>query len=217
MSKISTIAEQKLSAMQPGKLDEGFMSRLVATAEGSICELNPEELEYENFLRAFAPRQMPAAQHASLVEAIRNTPFHVDEKIVLFHKSASHLGGKVHKPATRRFRFNLAAAAAVALLGSLSALLIPTQDLQISGQQAPDQRVAPVTDSAVSKAYAPAGFNRNLRDTHDEGVIWNGANRPHRVLRFTYTDRMTLKNDQGETMQVERPREEYILIPEKLD
>jgi hypothetical protein len=213
MSKIPTIAEQQLANLQPGKLDEDFMSRLLASTEGSLTELTAEELQFENQLRAFCPRKFSASVDASLVKILNDTPFHVDEKIVLFHRSTSQVG----RSATPFRRLNIAAAAAVALLGALTAWITPGQDNETANMPSSGPLNKPAITSPATNAFAPAGFNRNLSDTHDEGVIWNGANRPHRVLRFTYMDRVTLKNEKGELIQVEQPREEYVILPEKID
>lgn len=220
MSKIPSITEQELRSLIPSGLDEEFLSRLTASADGSLVTLSDEELEFENSLRAIKPRAIPSALDTSLSAAIADTPFAVDEKIVLFHKSN---GGKsVGKYSSRpeMLRFNIAAAAAVALLGSIAALMLP-HDAGNSGNSVSNQNNqnvgASFVSSPVTSSYAPAGFNRNLRDTQDEGVIWRGNNSPHRVYRFTYMDRVTLKNEKGETVQVERPSDEYVIIPEKID
>lgn len=212
MSKIPTIAEQQLANLQPGKLDADFMSRLVASADGSLTELTAEELQFEAYLRKFAPSSITLSTQLVLLESLEGTPFHVDEKIVLFHKSHTQKGAASAKSS----RFNLAAAAAVALLGSLAALITPGQPHQDTAATPPLQQSATIA-SPVSNSFSPAGFNRNLKDTRDEGVIWNGPQGPHRVLRFTYMDRVTLKNEKGELIQVEQPREEFVIIPEKVD
>jgi hypothetical protein len=213
MSKIPTIAEQKLADLQPNKLDEDFMSRLLASADGSMTELTAEELQFENSLRKFSPPKLSASQDSALLDILNNTPFHVDEKIVLFHKSTSRASGT----SSKLRRFNLAAAAAVALLGSLAAWITPNQaNDTVSTTTIPSVPRSVIT-SPASSSFAPAAFNRNLSDTRDEGVIWNPSNRPHRVMRFTYMDRVTLKNEKGESIQVEQPRVEYVIIPEKID
>lgn len=214
MSKIPTIAEQKLADLQPNKLDEDFMARLLASADGSLTELTAAELQFEASLRKFSPPKLSSSFDSSLLEILNDTPFHVDEKIVLFHKATT----QNKESSSKLRRFNIAAAAAVALLGSLAAFITPTpKDETVSGTnerpiQQPSQLLATTPSS-----FAPASFNRNLSDTRDEGVIWNPSNHPHRVLRFTYMERVTLKNEKGELIQVEQPREEYVIIPEKID
>lgn len=214
MSKIPTIAEQKLANLQPNKLDEDFMSRLLASTDDSQTELTDAERQFETSLRKFSPPKLSSSFDSKLIGILNDTPFHVDEKIVLFHKSTSRASAT---PSKFR-RFNIAAAAAVALLGSLAAWITPAPNSD-TVEIAPArviQNTSPLTTSAPS-SFAPAGFNRSLNGTRDEGVIWNPSNRPHRVMRFTYTERVTMKNEKGELIQVERPRVEYVVIPEKLD
>lgn len=214
MSKIPTIAEQKLADLQPSQLDEDFMSRLLACADGSLTELTEAERQFETSLRKFSPPKLSSSFDSTLLGILDNTPFNVDEKIVLFHKSTSCASA-----APSKFRrFNIAAAAAVALLGSLAAWIAPTSDNETIANT-PEriiQQPSPITTQAPT-SFAPAGFHRNLSDTRDEGVIWNPSNRPHRVMRFSYVDRVTLKNEKGEWIQVEQPRQEYLIIPEKID
>jgi hypothetical protein len=64
---------------------------------------------------------------------------------------------------------------------------------------------------------APASFNRNPSETRDEGVIWRGKNQPHRVLRMTYMEKVTVLDAAGNPASVERPRFEYLIVPEKID
>jgi hypothetical protein len=214
MSKIPTIAEQKLADLQPNKLDEDFMSRLLASTDGSLTELTDAERQFETSLCKFSPPKLSSSFDSTLIDILNNTPFHVDEKIVLFHKSTSRASA-----APSKFRrFNIAAAAAVALLGSLAAWITPTPNKEtvVIVPERIIQQPSPITTQTPS-SFAPAGFNRSLSGTRDEGVIWNPSNRPHRVMRFTYMERVTMKNEKGELIQVEQPRVEYVVIPEKLD
>lgn len=211
MPKIPTIFEQELRNQAPARLDGAFLDRLTACAEGTQTEMPEEDREFAALLAAVRPRPIPTALQASLLEAIGETPFALDGKIVLFNKQSKPGPAKLQS-----FRIpNIAAAAAVALLGALAAFMVPGE----SGSEtveAGNPNLRPAAPIANSH-FAPASYGRNLSETRDEGVIWSGKNQPHRVLRLTYTDKVTMKNDKGETIQVERPRHEYVLIPEKID
>jgi hypothetical protein len=63
----------------------------------------------------------------------------------------------------------------------------------------------------------PANFNRGFSDARDQGVLWNGVDQPHRVVRIEYLDRATFVNGEGKTLELEQPKVEYILIPEEID
>ncbi len=215
MPKTPSFPEQELRTLAPSQLDDSFLARLTACAEGRATALSPGELDFESRLRSLKPRALPSTLEATLQKAIHDTPFAVDDKIVLFHKTASQK--EAAAPPSKRsniFRFNFAAAAAVAVMGAAAALMLPGAAPR-AGQTASAD--IPGTNPAVSASFAPASYNRNLSETHDEGVIWQGRNQPHRVLRLTYTDQVTLKNQKGETVQVEQPQVEYVIIPEKID
>ncbi len=216
MSRIPTITEQELSNLNPAGLDEDFLARLTACAEGSHESLSDDEAAFEARLRALRPSPISGALQASLLDSLGDAPFAVDEKIVLFNKSSSAtvaVGGK-----KSAFRFNVAAAAAVALLGSLAAFMIPAETKKVQSadtKDTPESFSAPFT--AAPSLVAPASFNGTPSETRDEGVIWRGKNQPHRVLRMTYMDKVFVLDAVGNPVSVERPRFEYVIIPEKID
>ena len=63
--------------------------------------------------------------------------------------------------------------------------------------------------------FVPASFNRGVSEVHDEGVVWKSNNQPHSLVRVVYKDKITLRDKQGRTFQVEQPRVEYMLVPAK--
>lgn len=217
MPRIPSILEQELRALTPSALDDSFLARLTASAEGTATALSPEELDFEARLRASKPRSLPSHLESTLQTFIRDTPFAVDDKILLFHKSVAKR--ETTAPPGKRsniVRLNFAAVAAVAAMGAAAALMLPGGAPR-AGRTASFSPAPMEASSTASAIFAPASYNRNLSETHDEGVIWQGRNQPHRVLRLTYTDQVTLKNEQGKTVQVEQPRVEYVIIPEKID
>ncbi len=209
MPKIPSIFEQELRNHPPARLDAAFLDRLSACAEGTNTDMPEEDLEFSAMLAAVRPCAIPTALGVSLMEIVGETPFSVDGKIVMFNGQSKPGPAKV-----RIFRsYNIAAVAAVALLGAFTAYMIPGGN---SGTTTGSGN--PVTiNKALDSHFAPASYGRNLSETRDEGVIWRGKNQPHRVIRLTYIDKVTLKNDKGETYQEEKPRYEYVIIPEKID
>jgi hypothetical protein len=219
MSKIPSIIEQELNNLNPAGLDEAFISRLSACAEDSFTELSSEEMDFEKQLRVIRPRGIRESFFTELQDATENTPFAVDEKIVLFNKaSQSRVAGNKDK---RRniIRFNIAAAAAVALLGALSAMIIPGASPKSSTIVAADPQTKMASPLPPTRSnITPASYNRNLSDTSDEGVIWLDNNtQPYRVFSQTYMDRVTTENVNGEFIELEKPCVEHVLIPEKID
>jgi hypothetical protein len=216
MSRIPTITECELGNLNPAVLDEDFLSRLTACAEGTHAQLSDGEAAFEARLRALRPVAVPSALQSSLAAALGDTPFAVDDKIVLFNKPSSGTAAAGVKK--RTFRFNVAAAAAVALLGTLAAFMVPAETSQ--GQAAETGGTSgspPPAFTTAPSLVAPASFSRDPSEARDEGVIWRGKNQPHRVLRMTYMEKVTVMDAAGNPTSVERPRFEYVIIPEKID
>jgi hypothetical protein len=144
-----------------------------------------------------------------LEQIVRDVPFHADEKIV-------HFPTKLAPPAARRQRPIWGAAAAVALIGAATALMMPPS-------KAPDKKPRPIASATKPVAgydspnFIPASFNRNLSAVHDEGVIWKSNKQPHSVVRVIYKDQVILKDATGRIVQVIQPRVEYMLVPAKAD
>jgi hypothetical protein len=146
-----------------------------------------------------------------LESVVAGVQFAVDDKIVLFPKTAPVIA----RPAPKSRNPMWAAAAAVALIGGATALLIPTQ--KSSPRQVARNIGSPIVSPAANSNYVAAGFKTGIDDAVDEGVTWHQGDQPHRVLKFKYVDKVTLKNSEGKTVEVEQPQIEYILVPEKMD
>ena len=210
MPQIPNIFEQELRNLQPAALDTEFLDRLSACAEGTFTDTADADAGIGALLGSVKPRALPAALQSSLAGALDGVPFAVDEKIVLFHGSAKAGHGQ-----SRGFRrFNFAAAAAVAILGAAAALMVPQGGRTATTAEAGG---TPSGGTVPSAHFAPASFGRDLSETRDEGVIWRGNNQPHRVLRLTFLENVTMKNADGKTIQVQRPHYEYVIVPEKVD
>ena len=199
--------EVQLRDLQVSALDEALLSRLEAAADGSLTQLDHEEIRFEALLRNTSPARLPADFLAQLDAIFHEVPFAVNEKIVLFPKA----NPAVH---TRRQRPLWGAAAAVALIGAATALLMPAGKTpnQLGSQMT--QVSSPVARPANGN-FAPASFNRGVSEVHDEGVVWKANNQPHSLVRVVYKDKITLRDNQGRTFQVEQPRVEYMLVPAK--
>ena len=206
--------EAKLSALRPAVLDSGLLARLAESATGDPASLSPELAAFEASLRHRRPAPLPAALAAALTQALPPA------NVIPFQ------GTK--QPVTHRHwnRPMLAAAAAVAILGASAALFMPGHDSPPSAvathtptapaapSATPGHTRAPVAPSAN---FVPADFNTGFSQASDEGVVWQDANQPRRVVKVVYWDRVTLVNPDGRKVEVEQPRIEYILVPEKID
>lgn len=201
--------EEELRQLQAAPLDEALLARLDASADGSWTELTHEEIRFENFLRETSPAKLPADFLASLESITAGIHFSVDEKVILFPNGNT-------APKKQKNRPMWAAAAAVALIGAASALLVPTTETPKATSQA-SNKIAPPLSANTASNFLPASFNRGLSEVHDEGVVWKSNNQPHRVVRVVYTDHVTLKDASGRTVEVEQPRVKYMLVPDRTD
>ena len=203
---------------RPAALDESFLDRLTACAEGSFETLSSDEQKWEEQLAGAAPNDIPVSLGDKIMESIGDTPFTVDGKIVLFNK-AKHEKSATTGKRSNIVKFNIAAAAAVALMGSMAALVYPgasTQQGPSVADREPIVESAPLMESAPSN-FAPASYNRDLNSINDQGVVWQNGVQPYRVYDMISRDKVTLENADGETIQMEQPRMERILMPEQID
>lgn len=205
MTHDPTSLEAQLRELQATALDGALLLRLEAAADGTATRLSHGEIRFEALLRETSPARLPADFLARLEAVFHEVPFAVDEKIVLFPKANS----AVH---TRRHRPMWGAAAAVALIGAATALLMPAEKPpeKTAGQSAPAS--SPVT-RPINGNLVPAAFNRGVSEVHDEGVVWKSNNQPHSLVRVVYRDKITLRDKDGRTFQIEQPRVEYMLVP----
>lgn len=202
--------ESELRQLQAPLLDDAFLARLEAATDGSLTNLTAEELQFEKLLRRTSPTALSPQLMADLETIVRHVPFAINEKIVLFPN-----GSQPVQPSSNRFMWR--AAAAVAMIGAISAFFIPTPNNRPGPALAKQQpSVAPAV-TPNPQNFVPASFNRGLTEVHDEGVVWKSNNQPHSVVRVVYKDQITLKDHQGRTVEVEQPRVEYMLVPTKAD
>ena len=55
-----------------------------------------------------------------------------------------------------------------------------------------------------------------LQEADDQGVNWN-TGKPMRVVRVQYMDKVQVMGKDGKTVEVEVPREEFLVMREKID
>lgn len=214
MSSDPNSIDSDLGKLRAAALDDALLERLDACANGEWTRLAPAELAFENSLKAFAPAKLPASLMSSLESIAAATPFPREEtKIVSFPE-------KTAAP-KRRHRSGWAVAAAVAICGAVTALMIPQGSKTTPvANGTPVEIPAPASPGATGiqeDRLVPAGFNSGISETRDEGVVWSPNNNPHRVLKITSMDKVTYKDASGRTYQVEKPRVDYILVPDKAD
>lgn len=202
--------EAELGRCCSAALDEELMQRLEACAGGIMEKLNSNEVQFEKILGRSRPAGLDADFLARLEAVVHEIPFAVDEKIVIFPKAAVTHARQDSRP-------SWSAAAAVAVIGAVSAFFVPTgkaPDAIVRQESTPP----PATRLAAPfPNFAPASFNRGVSEVRDEGVVWESRNQPLTRVRVVYMDRIILKDARGRTVVVEQPRVEYMMLPAKTD
>jgi hypothetical protein len=153
--------EAELLKLRPAGSHDQLIDRLEACALGDWSEPLDDELELEEKLRPNAPARLDPALMASLEAICTAIPFPKEKNIVGFPKSKSR------PPTSKRRQF--AAAAAIALLGAATALLIPMKGNSpsaTSGNSPSGQAI-----QANNAILTPASFKRGLTAASDEGVV----------------------------------------------
>ncbi|TAG08583.1 MAG: hypothetical protein EAZ42_10050 [Verrucomicrobia bacterium] len=208
MNQDSVTLENQLRSLAPCSLDQALLDRLDAAANNSLTELSNEEMQLEKQLRQFKPMMLDADFLNQLEKITRQAPFPLNQKIVVFPQA------NPAKKAAIGHRPFWATAAAMALLGSAAALMMPSNSERntVSGNF-----VRPSTMSAASSGIQPASYQSNVQEIHDDGVYWKSNSQPHQVLRLTHLERMTLNQENGRTVEVEQPRVQYLLVPARTD
>ncbi len=213
MSNELTSLESDLLKLRAATPDEALLARLEACAAGTWTQLTPEETALEQNLRSVRPAPLSKQLQTSLEAILHNVEFPSEPTIIPFPAPAA---GNPHSG-----RKWWAAAAVVALTGALTALMIPgganREAPKVAGVPTPPTAGYPSTPTSDSPQFIPAGFNRDLREAKDEGVVWRSGQKAHRVIRVVYMDRVTLMSPDGRSYEVEQPRVEYILTPEQAD
>lgn len=205
--------EACLAKLQPTCTDEDFLNRLEAAVDGSWGHLTVEELRFEGLLAGSKPAALSSDLLRSLEGIVASTPFAVDEKIVLFTQA----GAAPARGRKRTYR-PMAAAAAVAILGGLTALFLPVG--KGPGAEPQFASAVPVVEPSYTVSpplnFSPASFQRNVQNATDQGVVWKG-DRPHRLMRFNYIERKVYTDALGKQVEIEIPRVEFHLVPERMD
>jgi hypothetical protein len=209
MKSDHTELETALQQLQPGPLSATLLARLDAAAAGTSSILSHRELELENELLRYTPAPLSAGLLDQFAELTAGIPFPQSRNIVGFPHRAAAAKRQTQRPLW-------AAAAAVALLGALTAWMMPP-GRAAHGSLANTARYSPMISPMAASKVVSASFNRGLSDVRDEGVIWDHQQNPHRVMKTTYLDRVTVKNAQGGFTEVEQPRVEYMVVPDRID
>lgn len=197
--------ENSLKAMRPAAPDAACVERLLAAVEGRLTAVEGPLAVLERRLESMKPSALPPAVADALLATVAKVPFPADEKVLLFPGAAR----RAKSEGARRPWY--AAAAAVAVAGAFSAFMLDGGGSGGSAPLAKDARALPAA------GYVPASVDTGLGDASDEGVLWTRDGKPVRMVRVIYKDRVSYRDAAGKVIEIERPRVEYLMVPEKID
>ena len=164
--------------------------------------------KFEEELERLSPAGMPDGMIARMEAAMEGwqTQEEPARKVVPFP------GWNASKGAGRKGNF-WAAAAAVALFGAATALLIPNR-----GADRHAETNSAVPPDVMAASFAPVNAHRNIINASDEGVVVTNNARPHRAVRLECVDRIEFRNAAGQKLRIEAPpRVRIVLIPVQTD
>ncbi|WP_035601555.1 hypothetical protein [Haloferula sp. BvORR071] len=207
--------EDSLKGMRPAAPDAACLGRLLAAVEGRLQKNDLSMAGVESRLAAMAPVAPGPEVFERMLNTVSRVPFPVSDKVVLFPGAAKPAAAKA---ASRRPWY--AAAAAVAVAGAFSAMMVekPSTGIQI-----------PVTTKTEeSRGYTPvsgpgAGNGKivrastGLQEASDQGLGWRTDGKPMRVVKLKYMDTVQVTQPDGKVVEMQVPREELLLVPEKID
>lgn len=211
MEKELLVLEVSLKSLVPAKLGESLDSRLIESIEpmGSMPMIE-EQAGVSVGLYQVQPAGLSPAFAEQLESILSRVPHPDSHKLLSFPEIE-----KTHQPGRLQWR-QYAVAAAVALLGVISAFMVPSIE----------QKSAPLSSASASNrtesefpgdSLVPASYQSNLRDASDEGIVWQSGGSPQRMLKLIYIEHVTLKDSEGREFQVERPRIRYVMVPAQID
>lgn len=214
MEKNRKELEQLLQSWQPSGLSERTLARLEQAMTGSIA-VDPSWQVLESQLHDLRPRQLKESSMELLVTMVRDIPFALDQKVVLFPGAR-----KVMPPSSPVHRgwLRVAAMAAMAAIGALAALWAPVANNNpVIVDASPQNTASQAPAIASANGIVATSFGTGVERAADEGVIWTPDHQPKRVLRFEYQDRVLVRDKNGVDRMLFIPREEWFVVPEKVD
>jgi len=219
--------EAALKNLRPESFSAAYLDRLTTAIEGRAQTTAPGLQQVERALAGLMPVALSTGLSDKCLETVTRVPFPVDEKVVLFPGKSQR---QEQKAPARRSWWTGAAAAAVAVAGAFSATFVgggghpaintvasnsPT--LSISPNASANTDSVLYSSPAAPGSFVPASTHTGVQDAQDEGVVWNQQGAPIRMVKVTYMETVKLKDKDGKMVEVRRPREGYIAVPEKVD
>lgn len=184
---------------------------------GGASQLACSDLnELEIHLNDLAPSAVPDDILARMSRAMDSWHEYVpvDEKVVLFNAAKE-------KSSSYGFGGNMwTAAAAVAVLGAVTALVLPRFDSAPGNFVVEKNPTPPSMKNVAAKPFGIKGatltsnsLSHQVTNTSDNGVVFSNDNTPHRCIRVDYVDRIRGKDAHGRQVEINTPGVDFLLIP----
>lgn len=212
--------EQMLSSLVPRTLSGDTAELLAASVDAGVCPGNADGLgELEKHLGEISPATMRTDVLSRMVRAMDSWHEHVpvEEKVVSFGTRNDGAKGSGKQPGGM-----LAAAAAVALLGAVTALVLP----RATPEDAGDPAVASHPVDAAGSDYdvsgqtghkqawlVPDALSHRVVNTADAGIVMAGNQTPHRCIRLDGMETIKMLDEDGREIVIDRPSVSFVLIP----
>ena len=216
--------EQQLHELLPVNISSELFLRLETSMIGNEGEISATVESFENLeihLENITPASMPSDMIDRMARAMDNwhEQVPVDEKLVAFNEGLGR-----EKKTRKSYGLGMwSAAAAVALLGAFSALVMPnfTQDAKTvvtaetgkNAMQINSANLVTASSMANNARLVQDSLSHKVTNTSDQGMVLSGDKVPHRCIRVEYTDRVVVEGKDGRQMEINCPGVEYILIP----
>ncbi len=204
--------ENILSSLKPAGLSDATLKRLEDSMNGTMLDLQ-DFADIEDQLSTYTVRPLRDDFLESLMAKTASVPFPVNDKVVMF--PGTHKERMAPAANEKSLMKRILAVAAVATLGGLAAFWTPIKAPNEIARVTPTN-IAPITP-IPSPGIVTASYGTNIQKANNEGVIWSQSHQPNRVVRVIYQDRVLSRDENGVERMLLIPREELILIPEKVN
>ena len=210
--------EGELSAMTPVAMSTALVDRMSQSIDDALLLQDVDDSgfeELEDQLAQLGGATMSEEMITRMANAMDrwHEELPVEEKLVPFDADEKAIE-RVAKKTSRKPMW--AAAAAVALLGILSALVIPeasNQGFAGSNFIGAVQPAAVKTSAPRNVWVVPDSLTHRVTNTTESGIVMSENDTLHRHIRIEYLDTIKVLDDQGREIEIERPGVEVVLLP----
>ena len=223
--------ESLLRAHAPNTLPPALLARLERSIEDTLTPASSAPSDHHDATVMACQQLQPRALTPELLDKcadILNTrAYPLSEKVLLFPKArvASHVSAQVRATSAKTTPWTRwGSIAAVATIGALLALRspLPSSDAVASSAvpaAVPSNSTTTPMPTTANKfaGVVTTSFGSGVKHASDEGVMWTPDHHAQRVIRVQYQDKVLVRDAQGIERMLLVPREEYLVVPEKVD